>query len=143
MTDNLTRSTRSLHMSRIRGRDTQPELIVRRGLHRAGLRFRLHRRDLPGRPDIVLPKYNAVVFVNGCFWHRHKGCHLAYIPKSRGEFWSAKFATNVARDRNSARKLRKLGWRVFVIWECKLRSEHSRQTTIDSLIGKIRASGYS
>ena len=90
-------------MSRIRGRDTAPELLVRSALHRAGYRFRLHREDLPGRPDIVLPKYRTVVFVHGCFWHRHKGCRFAYTPKSRVAFWNDKFRRNVERDRRNAR----------------------------------------
>jgi len=105
-------------MSRIRSRDTGPELLVRSALHRAGYRFRLHRKDLPGRPDIVLPKYHTVVFVHGCFWHRHKGCKLAYTPKSRVAFWKKKFQSNVDRDRRKARALRQLGWHVITIWEC-------------------------
>lgn len=107
-------------MSRIRGRDTSPELIVRSWLHRAGLRFRLHTRDLPGSPDIVLPRWNTVVFVHGCFWHRHPGCPMAYTPKSRRRFWEAKFAENVERDRRTRLKLRRAGWRTFVVWECSL-----------------------
>jgi len=109
-------------MSRIRGRDTQPEKKVRSALHRAGFRFRLHRKDLPGRPDIVLPKYRTVVFVHGCFWHRHRGCKFAYEPKSRPAFWNEKFRGNVARDRRNASDLRRLGWRVVTIWECEATS---------------------
>ena len=119
MTDRLTRERRSWNMSRIRGRDTAPEKQVRSALHRAGYRFRLHRRDLPGRPDVVLPKYRTVVFVHGCFWHRHKGCRYAYTPKSRVAFWNAKFVSNVERDRRSARELRRLGWKVVTVWECE------------------------
>lgn len=107
-------------MAGIRGKDTKPELLVRSYLHRQGLRFRLDARDLPGRPDIVLPKWNAIVFVHGCFWHRHSGCRFAYNPKSRSEFWMAKFNQNVARDKRNAVLLRRLGWRVLVIWECDL-----------------------
>lgn len=118
MTDRLTPDRRSWNMSRIRGRDTAPENLVRSTLHRAGYRFRLHRRDLPGRPDIVLSKYRTVVFVHGCFWHRHAGCRFAYTPKSRVDFWTAKFHANVERDRRNAFALRRLGWRVVTVWEC-------------------------
>lgn len=110
-------------MSRIRGRDTTPELIVRRMAHGLGLRFRLHRKDLPGRPDIVFPRFRAAVFVHGCFWHRHNGCRFAYTPKSRVEFWMEKFKKNVAHDRRSEEALRNLGWRVLVIWECETQNE--------------------
>ena len=106
-------------MSRIRGKDTCPEKQVRSALHRAGYRFRLHRKDLPGHPDIVLPKYRTVVFVHGCFWHRHKGCRFAYTPKSRTAFWNEKFQDNIKRDCRNARALRTLGWRVVTVWECE------------------------
>lgn len=119
MTDSLSPERRSWNMSRIRGSDTQPEMQVRSALHRAGFRFRLHRKDLPGRPDIVLPKYNTVVFVHGCFWHRHPGCKLAYEPKSRTLFWNEKFRRNVERDLRNANELRRLGWRVVTVWECQ------------------------
>ena len=119
MTDRLTREHRSWNMSRIRAKDTQPEKLVRSTLHRAGYRFRLHRRDLPGRPDIVLPKYRTVVFVHGCFWHRHPGCRFAYTPKSRVAFWNEKFRRNVERDCRNVRALRALGWRVITVWECQ------------------------
>lgn len=119
MTDRLSRERRSWNMSRIRDRDTEPERLVRSALHRAGYRFRLHCRDLPGRPDIVLPRYRTVVFVHGCFWHRHCGCRLAYAPKSRTAFWQAKFRSNVERDRRNARELRLLGWKVVTVWECE------------------------
>jgi DNA mismatch endonuclease, patch repair protein len=122
MTDSLTPERRSWNMSRIRGRNTAPERLVRSALHRAGYRFRLHRKDLPGRPDIVLPKYRAVVFVHGCFWHRHSKCRFAYTPKSRVAFWQEKFRSNSERDRRTARALRRLGWRVVTVWECESRS---------------------
>ncbi len=111
---------RSAVMARIRGRDTKPELIVRSLLHRAGVRFSLRRKDLPGKPDIVLPKYGAVVFVHGCFWHRHNGCKVATTPKTRMEFWQAKFAANVARDKRNLRDLKRAGWKVIVLWECQV-----------------------
>jgi len=119
--DSLSKERRSWNMSRIRGRDTGPERVVRSLLHQMGFRFRLHRADLPGRPDIVLPKWNAVVLVHGCFWHHHQECPFAYVPKSRGEFWNRKFQQNVARDKLVRRRLRSLGWRVLVVWECQTR----------------------
>lgn len=109
-------------MSNIKGRDTRPEIAVRRIAHRLGFRFRLHRNDLPGRPDLVFPRYRAVVFVHGCFWHRHRGCRYAYLPKTRVRFWTEKFRDNVARDRRNVDTLGKLGWRVLIIWECETRS---------------------
>ena len=111
---------RSEVMARIRSGDTKPELMVRSLLHRSGVRFSLRRKDLPGKPDIVLPKYGTVVFVHGCFWHRHPGCKVATIPKSRVAFWEDKFARNVARDRRNQRALRAQGWRVLVVWECRV-----------------------
>jgi len=105
-------------MSRIKGRDTKPEMIVRSILHRAGYRFRVHRRDLPGTPDIVLPKHRLAIFVHGCFWHRHPGCKYAYTPKSQVEFWEHKFRENVKRDQRKRMALEDAGWKVIVIWEC-------------------------
>ena len=123
MTDIVSSEQRSRIMSRIRGRDTTPELVVRRMAHRLGFRFRLHPKDLPGRPDIVFPRFRAAVFVHGCFWHRHNGCRYAYTPKSRVAFWTEKFKKNVAHDRRSEEALRNLGWRVLVIWECETQNE--------------------
>ena len=119
MVDNLSPADRSRMMSKIKGANTKPELAVRSFLHRQGLRFRLHGKELPGSPDIVLPRYRAVVFVHGCFWHRHPGCRYAYEPKSRPEFWNRKFDQNVERDARKEQLLRDLGWRVFVVWECE------------------------
>ncbi len=110
-------------MSGIRGRDTRPERAVRSFLHRAGLRFRLSRRGLPGRPDIVLPKYRSVVFVHGCFWHRHSGCRYTTNPATNPDFWQRKFQENVERDRRVEQKLSDLGWTVFVVWACELGEE--------------------
>ena len=110
-------------MSRIKSADTKPEILVRSLLHRMGYRFRLHRKDLPGRPDIVLPKFKTVVFVHGCYWHRHKNCKYAYTPKSRVEFWTKKFKDNVARDKRNARDLRDQGWVVIIIWECEVKND--------------------
>ena len=121
MTDIVDSKKRSEIMSRIRGRDTEPELIVRRIAHGLGFRFRLHRRDLPGSPDLVFPKYRAVIMVHGCFWHRHPGCKFASSPKTRVGFWETKFEGNVVRDRRNETELHELGWRVMVIWECETR----------------------
>src|SRR5262245_3613248 len=110
---------RSAMMARIGSRNTKPELLVRRALHQLGFRFRLHRRDLPGKPDIVLTRHNLVILVHGCFWHRHPECRFAYMPKSRVEFWRAKFDRNVARDQQVQSALADLGWRVCVVWECE------------------------
>ena len=121
--DIITKEHRSWNMSRIRGKDTKPERIVRSVLHRLGARFRLHRKDLPGNPDIVLPKYSLCIFVHGCFWHRHPRCKYAYTPKSRVAFWSRKFEQNVERDQRAKGRLRKLGWRVIVVWECQTVNE--------------------
>jgi DNA mismatch endonuclease, patch repair protein len=114
--------TRSRMMSRIGPRNTRPELTVRRLLHGMGFRFRLHRRDLPGRPDIVLPRHGVAVFVHGCFWHRHPGCANCTTPKTRPEFWADKFRKNVARDARKMQELRTAGWRVLTVWECE--TEH-------------------
>ncbi len=114
-------TTRSRNMAAIRGRDTKPELQIRSGLHRLGYRFRVNRKDLPGKPDIVLSRFHAVIFVHGCFWHRHEGCGYASTPATRSEFWQAKFAANVARDSSVRGALLDEGWRVATIWECALR----------------------
>jgi len=117
--DRISEEHRSWNMSRIRDRDTSPEKAVRSLLHRLKYRFRLHRKDLPGRPDIILPRFRVAIFVHGCFWHRHRGCKYAYFPKSRIEFWGKKFRENIQRDRRAVRYLRKAGWRVLIIWECE------------------------
>lgn len=123
MVDVLTPEQRRRNMSQIRRKNTRPEKVLRSLLHRAGFRFRLHCKELPGSPDIVLPKYAAVVFVNGCFWHRHKDCRFSTVPATRTEFWLKKFADNVERDRQHANALRRGGWKVVVVWECELRKD--------------------
>ena len=125
MADHLSKNRRSWLMSRVKSENTSPELAVRQLLHSKGFRFRLHKRDLPGRPDIVLPKYKAILFVHGCFWHRHKRCVKASVPKTRTSFWKDKFAANVRRDRLNIRLLEQSGWRVLVIWQCEIRSGRS------------------
>lgn len=125
-------------MSGIRGRDTKPELLVRRYLHSAGFRFRLFRKDLPGRPDVVLPRWNVVIFVHGCFWHGHQGCALFRVPKTRTEFWTEKIARNAERDEAAIQKLLDQQWRVAVVWECALRADKS--ATLNSLEAFIQSS---
>lgn len=142
MTDIVNRKRRSEMMAGIHGRDTAPELAVRRIAHRMGLRFRLHRRDLPGRPDLVFPKHRLAVFVHGCFWHRHQGCRYAYMPKSRVAFWAEKFAVNVARDARQEAALRAHGWRTFVIWECEAGDEEAIVRRLAEFTGN-EASGLS
>lgn len=119
--DRLSKIERSWNMSRIRGSDTAPELSVRSVLHKLGYRFRIHSRALPGKPDVVLPKYRTVIFVHGCFWHRHRGCRFAYTPKTRTRFWTRKFEDNIARDQRAIHELGNLGWNTLVVWECELR----------------------
>lgn len=121
MVDIVDGATRSRMMAAIRGKNTKPELIVRRYLHSCGYRFRLHRRDLPGRPDLVLPKYKLAIFVHGCFWHRHEGCAYATFPKTRKLFWEEKLSGNVKRDQAQLASLNSMRWRVLVIWECGLK----------------------
>ena len=119
--DSLTPEHRSWNMSRIRSGNTKPERLVRSLLHRMGYRFRLHRKDLPGRPDIVLPGRRTVVLVHGCYWHRHIGCRFTYTPKSNIDFWEAKFNENINRDQRQHSQLSQLGWSVITVWECETR----------------------
>jgi DNA mismatch endonuclease, patch repair protein len=128
--DRISKERRSWNMSRIRACDTEPELVVRSLAHRLGLRFRLHRRNLPGKPDLVFPKFKTVVFVHGCFWHRHRHCCLAYSPKTNSAFWNAKFAQNKARDRRVRKELKLLGWRVLSVWECQTRHPLRLRSTL-------------
>lgn len=116
-------ATRRMVMQRVRSNDTTPELVVRSFLFRNGFRFRLHVKNLPGHPDIVLPKYRTIVEVRGCFWHRHPGCRQATTPSTNAEFWQEKFKRNVERDRNTEKQLKELGWNLIVVWECELKKE--------------------
>ncbi|MGO9380074.1 MAG: very short patch repair endonuclease [Dissulfurispiraceae bacterium] len=134
--DTLSTEKRSWNMSRIRSRNTKPERIVRSILHGLGYRFRLHVKSLPGTPDLVLPKYKTVIFVHGCFWHRHPGCKLAYTPKSRIEFWMKKFECNIASHENAVQQLSSLGWQVMVIWECELSDPDALRERLCGLFGK-------
>lgn len=134
MADIVDPEARSRMMRGIRGTNTKPELNIRRRLHAAGFRYGLHRKDLPGRPDMVMPRHNAVVFVHGCYWHRHADCRLATTPSSRTEFWTAKFAANQERDRRNISDLRDRGWRVAVVWECEVRSASGADRAVSELI---------
>jgi DNA mismatch endonuclease (patch repair protein) len=130
-------STRSRMMASIRGRDTSPEILVRSYLHRAGLRFTTHARGLPGRPDLLLPKFKTAIFVHGCFWHRHPGCRFAAVPKTRASFWNDKFAANIARDEHAKLQLESAGWHVIVVWACQLQDTD----TLDKLFWHVIANG--
>lgn len=131
MADVFTNEERSRIMSVIRAKNTRPEMVVRSTLHRMGYRFLLHRKDLPGCPDIVLPRYRAIVQIHGCFWHQHYGCHRATMPKSNTDFWQQKLEANVKRDQRVAEELRARGWRVLVIWECETRDH-------EALVSRLR-----
>lgn len=132
MPDVVDKQTRSRMMSGIRGKNTRPELALRHALHRMGFRYRLHARELPGKPDLVLPKYRAVVFVHGCFWHRHAGCRYTTTPGTRQEFWIPKFARTVEHDAEVMRELERAGWRVAVVWECAM-----RRLPVDQVAGEV------
>ncbi|WP_183097108.1 very short patch repair endonuclease [Mesorhizobium sp. YM1C-6-2] len=139
MADTLTSERRSWNMSRIRGRDTAPEMLLRSLLHRAGFRFRLHARQLPGRPDVVLPRYRTAIFVHGCFWHRHPGCRNATTPTTRREFWQEKFDGNVSRDARNRIALEAAGWTVLTVWECKLKAD--AESVVRRLTNELRGGG--
>ena len=141
MADIVDQKTRSRMMSGIRGRETKPEVSLRRALHARGFRFRLHPKTIPGRPDLVLPKHRAVVFVDGCFWHRHEGCRYATTPSTRPEFWQAKFDANVARDASVRAQLLAEGWRVAAVWECALRKPDQVIATAERLAAWLRTGG--
>lgn len=128
-------------MGRIRGMDTKPELFVRRALHACGYRFHTHVRELPGSPDLVFSRRRAVIFVHGCFWHRH-GCEKTYVPKSRQKFWESKFAGNMKRDQRDQKRLLDAGWRVLVVWECEIESDETTIVRITDFLGAPRMARY-
>jgi DNA mismatch endonuclease (patch repair protein) len=128
MADVHSKKTRSYNMSRIKGKNTKPEILVRKFLHSKGFRFTLHDKKLPGKPDIVLPKYKMVIFVHGCFWHGHKGCKYFVIPKTKTKWWLNKINGNIARDKKASRTLKKSGWRIINIWECRLKPKKLNKT---------------
>ena len=140
MADVLTSEQRRLNMSRIRGKDTKPELLLRHGLHARGLRYRLHRKDLPGRPDIVFPRYSATILVHGCFWHGHD-CPLFKLPTTRREFWATKIERNKARDARDIAGLSAAGWRVLQVWECALKSPGRRpiEAVLDNIVSWLHS----
>ena len=141
MADKLSSTQRKYCMSRIRGKNTKPEILVRQGLHARGFRFRLHNKKLPGSPDIVLPKYGVAIMVNGCFWHGHKGCRYATKPKTNVEFWEAKIAKNRHRDEVTEAHLQALGWHVITIWECELRPSSQLEDRVNALAEEICYAG--
>ncbi len=141
MSDPPIEPSRSKLMSRVRRANTKPELMVRRLLHALGFRFRLHRRGLPGTPDIVLPRHRTAIFVHGCFWHRHEGCTKTTTPKTRQAFWQAKFDANVARDRRNLDLLETLGWRPVVIWECETKDAGSLGARLSTLLASPSPAG--
>lgn len=133
MLDVLNRKQRSFNMSRIRSKDTKPELLIRKALFAKGFRYRLHQKNLPGRPDLVFSKYKAVIFINGCFWHYH-GCHLSKLPSTRRDWWKSKLEGNRSRDQNNREKLLASGWKILIVWECVL---HGKNKVSASVISKI------
>lgn len=135
MVDRLSTERRSWLMSRVSSKNTSAEMRVRSAAHRRGLRFRIHRRDLPGTPDLVFPKRQLAIFVHGCFWHRHPGCKKATSPKSRVDFWQGKFDRNVERDRANLDALAALGWRSEVIWECETKAPHLLSARLNAIFG--------
>jgi len=141
MADVLTPKQRSYNMSRIHGKDTRPEEMVRKYLFSQGFRYRKNDARLPGKPDIVLPKYKTVIFVNGCFWHKHEGCKYFVWPKSNAEFWKDKIEKNCERDIRDYSLLQQAGWRVIVIWECELKAA-GRETTLDNLVVQVKENMY-
>lgn len=139
MVDIVDKATRSRMMAGIRGRNTKPELVLRKALHALGFRYRLHAKNVAGRPDLVLPRYRAVIFVHGCFWHRHEGCRYATTPATRPEFWQAKFSANVARDIAVRDTLLETGWRVATVWECELRKPEQVEAAARHLSNWLRS----
>lgn len=137
--DTHSKEVRSYNMSRIRGKNTKPEILVRKFLHSKGLRFRLHQANLPGKPDIILKKYNTIIFVHGCFWHRHPGCKYALMPRSNKAYWESKLFKNAENDRKVISQLRKFNYKVIVIWECQLKKDIIEKTMSKVLLKLNRA----
>jgi len=137
MADVHSKETRSYNMSRIKGKDTKPEMLVRRFLHAQGYRYRLHVKDMPGKPDIVLPKYRTVIFINGCFWHGHNNCKYATIPKTKTEWWQNKIAGNIVNDNKKIAALKKDGWKIITIWTCHLKTA-KLEATLNSTLRKLQ-----
>ncbi len=138
MSDSLTAQKRSWNMSRIKGKDTKPEIIVRKYLFSEGFRFRKNDKRYPGKPDIILPRYKTAIFVHGCFWHRHNGCKMATMPKSNTDFWTEKFNKNIYNDQKHVAELTQMGWRVIIIWECEIKNNFNE--TMRRIISEIYTS---
>ncbi|MCU0440697.1 MAG: DNA mismatch endonuclease Vsr [Raineya sp.] len=136
MADVHSKKVRSYNMSRIKGKNTKPEMLVRKFLFAKGLRYRLHDKKLPGKPDIILPKYKTVIFIHGCFWHGHKGCKYFVIPKTRTDWWLNKINKNKEKDNDSILKLNEEGWHIIVVWECDLKSK-KKEEVLNNLYQKI------
>lgn len=136
MTDVHDKATRSYNMSQIKSKDTKPEMLVRKYLHANGIRYRLHNSNLPGKPDLTLRKYHTVIFVNGCFWHGHKGCKYFVLPKTRTEWWQDKVEETIKRDRTAIRNLKELGWKPIIIWECELKPA-KRNASLANIISTL------
>ncbi len=141
MVDRLSPEARSRNMARISGKDTSPEMTIRRLLHTMGYRYRLHARSLPGKPDLVFPSRRKAIFVHGCFWHRHQGCRYAYRPKSRTDFWDRKFAQNVERDARNLRALADGGWQALVIWQCEIKDVPPVRDQLLGFLGPTKIAG--
>lgn len=136
MADVHSKEIRSYNMSRIKGKNTKPEMLVRRFLHANGFRYRLHVKDLPGKPDIVLPKYKSVIFVHGCFWHGHEGCKYYVVPKTKTDWWLNKINGNIANDKKAFNALSELGWKIIELWECQLKPA-TLYNTLDLLLNQF------
>jgi DNA mismatch endonuclease Vsr len=136
MADVHSKEVRSYNMSRIKGKNTKPEMLVRRFLHSHGFRYKLHDKSLPGKPDIVLPKYKTVIFVHGCFWHGHQGCKYFVVPKTRTNWWLNKINGNIANDTKAIKALKKEGWKIIHLWECNLKARRVNQS-LTSLLKKL------
>jgi DNA mismatch endonuclease (patch repair protein) len=137
MTDVHSKEIRSYNMSKIKGKDTKPEILVRKFLFRKGLRYKLHDKKLPGKPDLVFPKYKKVIFVNGCFWHGHENCKYFIVPKTRTDWWLDKINKNKEKDLENIKKLENEGWKVYVIWECDLKKNQQKEYFLNTLYCKI------
>lgn len=133
MADIFDKKKRSAIMAAVKSAETKPEILIRKELFAKGFRFRKNVASMPGKPDIILPKYKTVIFINGCFWHGHKNCKAAILPKSRIDYWSKKINSNIARDKKNIRLLRKLGWRIIIVWECKINNEVQLLRTINKI----------
>lgn len=137
MSDIYDKKERSLIMSHVKSKDTTPEIVIRKFIFSKGIRYRVHDKRYPGKPDLVIPKYDTIIFVHGCFWHGHKNCKSSKLPKTRREFWEKKISDNIIRDKKNIEKLRKDGWNVILVWECELSTQEKRDKRLNNLISEI------